>query len=312
MDIHPISWEEIPILLRILRSVPPHGHRDWSVNDETELRSTLDNHRLSPDLGRWSIAFVDGDEAGYSLTEPELNIGRVIVGVATIAENESLHAQLLEDGVRRARSIAGAKQIEVHIAVRDNELDHAHDAVVNMGFHRIRSVLKMRTAIECLTYEPQICPELNEDFAIEPLDLSNPYQMSDLISLHNACFRDSWGFSPNSVDEISSRVSADAERCGCDPILIVTARDTNEMVAYIWTSYQDSDGRIEMVGVHPSKRGGGLGRKVFDVGAAHLIDMGAQTLSLDVDSVNASARHIYESAGFQTYSEVAYYSLAIN
>ena len=312
MYIRSISWEEIPILLRILQSAPPHGHREWNFNCESELRTTLDNDRLSPDLDRWSIAFVDGDEAGYSLTEPELNIGRVIVGVATIAGNESLYAQLLEDGLSRARNIAGANQIEAHIAVRDNEPDYVRDLVLSMGFQPIRSVLKMRIAIECLTYKPQVCSELDEDFAIESLDISDRHQISELTDLHNACFKDSWGFSPNNVDEISTRALADAERCGCDPTLIVTDRDTNEMVAYIWMNYQDLSGRIEMVGVHPSKRGSGLGRKVFDAGVAHLIDLGAQTLSLDVDSVNVSARHIYESAGFQTYSEVMYYSIAIN
>lgn len=312
MDIRSISWEDIPILLRILQSAPPHGHHEWNVNGESELRTTLDNVRLSPELDRWSILFVDGKEAGYSLTEPELNIGRVVVGVVTIAGNESLYAQLLEDGVARVRNMAGAEQIEAHIAIRDSEPDYVRDLVVSMGFQPIRSVIKMRTAVGCLTYTPQVCLEFNEDFAIESLDLSNPHQISDLTGLHNACFKDSWGFSPNSVDEISSRALADAERCGCDPILIATARDTNEMVAYIWTSYQDLDGRVEMVGVHPSKRGSGLGRKIFDAGVAHLINVGAQTLSLDVDSVNVSARHIYESAGFQTYSEVAYYSLAVN
>ena len=58
-------------------------------------------------------------------------------------------------------------------------------------------------------------------------------------------------------------------------------------------------------------RGRRLGWAIFNASVERLIDHGATTLSLDVDSENPPARRIYESAGYRTYSEVDYYGLDI-
>ena len=122
---------------------------------------------------------------------------------------------------------------------------------------------------------------------------------------------DSWGFSPNTVDEIVGRATIDAERNGFAPILILESKETGALDAYIWITLKDGDGRVEMVGVSPDLRGAGLGWTIFNAGVERLIANGASALVLDVDSENPPARRIYESVGYRTYAQVRYFGLEI-
>ncbi len=305
-----MSWEQIPNLLRILQPIAPHGHREWNFNDEIDLRNALDNDRLSPAEGRWSLAYDRQEAVGYSLTEPELNIGRILVGVGTASEDESLLPALLSNGIERATALAGSISAELHVAVRDHEPPQVTVALASNGFDPVRDVWKMIAGVEDLVYEPKSI-ETTGDFVLTCVDLSSDAEISALTELHNACFVGSWGFSPNTVDEISGRTVADAPGTGGAPILTLRDAFSGEMTAYIWVSLHKGDGRIEMVGVHPSARGKGLGRVIFDAGARRLLDLGAEALVLDVDSENPPAIRIYESIGLKTRGVVTYHGLEV-
>ena len=55
------------------------------------------------------------------LAEPELNIGRVLVGLAAIGGDEHALESLLAHGVKKAKMMADRREFEVHVAVRDSE-----------------------------------------------------------------------------------------------------------------------------------------------------------------------------------------------
>ncbi len=305
-----MSWKQIPDLLQILQTIAPHGHREWSFNDEISLRNALDNSRLSPDECRWSLAY-DGQRAiGYSLTEPELNIGRILIEAGAATDEDSTFHALLADGIARATALAGSESVEIHMAVRDHEPPHISEMLSASGFAPIRDVWKMKCGIEDLLYRPEQI-ETAGGFVLSSVDLSDNAEVSALTDLHNACFVGSWGFSANTVDEISSRTRADMSGTDDAPVLTLREANNGEMIAYIWISLHRGDGRIEMVGVHPSARGRGLGRVIFDAGAGRLLDLGAEVLSLDVDSENPPAIKIYESIGLETRSVVTYYGLKV-
>ncbi len=308
MDIRTITRNEIADLLQVIRSVGPHGHREWPTDEESDLLATLDNPRLDPDAGNWAIAYVQGIPVGYVLVEPELNIGRMLLGLAANPQHPDILKTLLNYGIENARSSTDITQFELHAAVRDSEPQHISQTLIAAKFNPLREILKMRVPGPDLKLRGATIPK---GWRLRPADMSDIAEGTAVTNLHNACFSDSWGFSPNTVDEITRRASTDAERNGFPPILVIENQVDNSFSAYIWTTLNDDDGRIEMVGVSPEMRGTGLGRTTVNAGIRHLIRNGAETLSLDVDAHNPSARHIYESAGYQTYSRVKYYSLQV-
>ena len=72
--------------------------------------------------------------------EPELNIGRVLVGLATVEEARTvLWVLLLQDGLIRAAELSDQDRFEVHVAVRDTESRSIVDALEATGFGVVRS-----------------------------------------------------------------------------------------------------------------------------------------------------------------------------
>lgn len=308
MEIRTITRADAPELLEILRAVGPHGHREWPTDDETSFTATLENPRLDPDLGGWSIAY-DGEKAvGYALAEPELNIGRVLVGLAAISGNEQALEPLLADGVEKAKVIADRREFEVHVAVRDSEPSTINGIIEAAEFDVVRTVLKMRVDVSEVELKAASVPDGS---LVRDAVMTDSEEATAITALHNACFIGSWGFSPNTVEEIVSRTAADAERNGFAPIVVMENEDDGALTAYNWITLDEGDGRVEMVGVRPTVRGAGLGWTIFNAGIRRLIANGATRLVLDVDSENPPARRIYESAGYRTYSEVRYYGLEI-
>ncbi len=308
MEIRPISRDNVAELLRILRTAGRHGHREWPLSDEATLIATLDNPRLDPDLGRWSIGHTDGERVGYSLVEPELNIDRVLVGLAAIDGHEGALESLLADGVERAKRLTDLDRFEIHVAVRDTESASVRDALGAAGFDVVRTVLKMRVDVSDVELPTASVPP---GLAVRDARMSGATEAAAVTDLHNACFQGSWGFSPNTVEEIAGRAAADTDRNGFNPIVILADASHDELSGYNWITLSDGDGRVEMVGVHPSMRGKRLGWTIFNAGVEQLIAHGANTLVLDVDSENPPARRIYESAGYRTYSEVQYFGLDV-
>ena len=308
MQIRTITRHNVPELFRILRAAGPHGHREWPLADEATLTATLDSPRLDPDLGRWSIGYENDAPIGYSLVESELNIGRVLVGLATVDGQTGALSSLLQDGVARATELSKQDRFEIHVAVRDTESKSISNALEAAGFGVVRTVLKMRVDVSDVELPESSAPS---QFIIRDADMSYAAEAAEVTDLHNACFIGSWGFSPNTVEEIADRTAADKERNGFAPIVVLADASDGKLSGYNWITLNDGDGRVEMVGVHPSMRGKRLGWTIFNAGVNRLITQGAIRLVLDVDSENPPARRIYESAGYRTYSEVRYYGLDV-
>ena len=144
MQIRTMTREDVGSLLTLLTHTGPHGHREWNLDGEEGLLSALDNPRLSIESGNWRIAYYDGDLVGYGLVETELNIGRIIVGIATVHGNELIYETLLRDAVARAKAIADRDRFEVHVAVRDTEPEMVAQSLQSADFTVVRTVLKMR------------------------------------------------------------------------------------------------------------------------------------------------------------------------
>ena len=128
-----------------------------------------------------------------------------------------------------------------------------------------------------------------------------------LTELQNSAFAQSWGFCPNSVEEISARVRLERS----DPNGIVFISDGQKPIAYNWTMSTSNEvgsvGWITMTGVHPDYRGRRLGAPVVVKGMEYLKAKGVAGIELEVDSENTPARELYLELGFRKLSEAVWY-----
>lgn len=307
-EIRKMSRLDVPALFEVISKLPPHGHRSWRVADADQLDATLSESRISPENGAWSLAFRGDEPCGYSLTEPELNIGRIVIGCAVTEGNEDFHPVMLSDAVARAEDIADDDSIQMQIAVKRLEPDYVKSNVASVGFEPVREFVKMRARSQLIASH---AADGGDGGTVLRARLEDEDEISAVTDLHNLCFEGSWGFSPNTYDEISERVNNDYDRTGVLPILTTNGGGHLDPNAYVWTTLHELDGRIEMIGVAPSKRGQGLGRQIFFAGVRHLIEHGAETISLEVDAQNTAAINLYESVGLIEYSQTVYYGKSV-
>ena len=124
-----------------------------------------------------------------------------------------------------------------------------------------------------------------------------------LTRIQNRSFKDTWGFNPNTVEEITYRT----ELPDCLPEGIFIAWDGDRPIAYCWTKMNlgsgnrkdKRSGSIHMLGVDPNYRGLGLGKQVFTAGLGYLLKQGIDIAQITVDSENEAALTLYKSAGFE-------------
>ena len=91
-----------------------------------------------------------------------------------------------------------------------------------------------------------------------------------LTELQNACFTGSWGFCPNTVEEVAAKLAFGTSfPCG-----IVFVEYGARPVAYAWTFMSGATGWIGMTGVHPDYRGRGLGKAALAAGMTYLAETG--------------------------------------
>jgi mycothiol synthase len=131
-----------------------------------------------------------------------------------------------------------------------------------------------------------------------------------LTRLQNTVFQGSWGFSPNTVEQVAWRLAIPG--FGPDNVLVLMGPDGEE-AGYNWTRSDAEDGavtgRIHMTGILPERRGLGLGRAVVAAGIRHLASQGARSVELEVDSANPAAVDLYGKLGFTAAAEQDWYEL---
>jgi mycothiol synthase len=293
------NWTDLEAFRQLLIDLGRHGHRDWASNID-DLRAELEYPRLQP---KRNIALtLDGNEVrGYAIVEPEKNIGRSVIGIGSRTFGLAARKQLLDWATDLARQEAPI----AHLSTRDSESEF-EKLVEQLGWKKVRQYLK-----------------LNLTHGIKPAAAGVPAGFSirtmlgldeipEITHIQNEAFKEHFGYSPNTEDEIKARLLA--PDTGLDHIVMI--HDSQEqLVAYCWTLIQDRDGtkvgRIGMTGVLPSARGKGLGRAIAEAGFNHLVQRNVDVMELDVDSVNTAAIRVYSSLGFTTASQVNWWELSL-
>ncbi len=135
-----------------------------------------------------------------------------------------------------------------------------------------------------------------------------------LTELQNRCFVDTWGFNPNTTEEIAYRLSMH----GRSPGDVILTYLEDKPVGYCWIiinaeeKAQREKGKalIHMLGVDPECRQQEIGKAILLNGLEDLKTKGIDIVELTVDSENPAACALYKSVGFEVYAKTEWYEKA--
>lgn len=281
------------------------NYRPEDIHSFVRLRN--ESARLSPDTGylspdviqenldrpgytpEYDLFVVDkgGELVGYLDINAEPKIGRVVLDCLIEPQHRrhGLAYRLFRQAVLRAIALG----VEVaHVNVRD-ENALARVVLEKAGFHIIRR------SIELVVDLVRLPEPTRSALPIRPLGTD---EVDILTDIQNRSFTGTWGFSPNTTEEIGYATHNGSAAEG-----VRIAMDGERPVAYCWVAIQENGrgkswGRIGMLGVDPDYRGKGLGRELLLAGLSYLKGKGFRIAQITVDSENTVACALYHSVGF--------------
>jgi len=248
------------------------------------------------------IAERSGEISGYAEVRPELNIGRVILRwlVHPRYRRGKFIAGFVERAASRSRELG---IITLHVNLSRDSVT-ARRLLTRMGFIVVRRFLELK-----LNLTEMVFPEISQSIPrCRPLQ---PGEEERLTQLQNRSFAGSWGFNPNTLEEITHRINL--PNSSRDDISLIL--DSDKAVGYCWTRAEsgkdiapgDRIGRIYMLGVDPDYRGRGLGRQLLLAGLSSLKSRRFRVAVLTVDGENKAARVLYTSVGFEPLKSSLWY-----
>jgi len=266
-----------------------------------ELINNLDRPNHFPEKNLF-VAEISGDIIGYVDVIPELGIERVVLQclVHPGHRRRGIAEKLVEQAVEWAGQ-STAKVVHANVLQDDKAGKRLFS---KMGFEFIRRYLELRIDLS----KVHLTKMTRNDYPCRPMRQG---EEEKLTRLQNRSFTDTWGFNPNTREEISYRL----HRPTASPEDITLCLDGAEPIAYCWAKLhceknQDLDrgkGRINMLGVDPHYRGTGVGKKVLLKGLSRLKSRGVRLVDLTVDGENKVARALYRSVGFKVRTSSLWY-----
>ena len=257
-----------------------------SGEDAAALARWLGQPNLDPERDCMLAFDAAGAPSGYAVLTREPAIGRGALEIQGGGTHRGGGAgdALLREAAARARA---ANLDVLHVDVP--EADEARQAAfAERGWLPVRTHLHLRR--DCAPRAGVGVP------AGAAMGQAERGDAAEVAALQNAAFAGSWGYAPNTGEEVAYRIFDLHAR----PDRVVTLRDVDseDLIAYCWSRLDGRRGVVGMVGVAPERQGQGLGRVVTGLGVNDLIDLGAETLEITVDSENPAAIRVYESLGF--------------
>lgn len=240
---------------------------------------------------------------GYLDIMAEPGIGRVVIECLVLGKHrrKGIARDLFKRAVLRARTL-GAGVAHVNVG-QGNHV--ARQVLESSGFKLVRRHHELRVHLEDVPdYEAK---------ATCPIRLLHTGEEGMLADIQNRAFTGSWGFSPNTVEDIAYAL---APGDSADAVLLALGDDG--VTGYVWTSRELHDGpsewrgRIGMIGVDPRYRGSGIGRDLLLSALALFRSRGLRFAQLTVDSENSAAIALYRSLGFKTVNTSLWYEKSLN
>ena len=252
------------------------------------------------------IAEIAGKIIGYIDVMPELNIRRAVLSCLVHPEHKK--SDLPKSLIGRA--LNHAKELKLNVAHVNipQETGWAKRFFSKMGFSIVRRFLELRLDL-CKAHLPNLS---KNTFPLRPLRKG---EEEKLTQIQNRSFINTWGFSPNTSEDIIYRISL--PHCSLEDIIL--AFEVDQPIGYCWTKINlgedkvdnGGEGRIYMLGVDPDYRGKGVGMQVLVAGLSRLKGKGIRIVQLTVDSENKAALALYRSIGFEVWKSSLWYEKAL-
>ena len=233
-----------------------------------------------------------GQIRGMALVYGEVLIGRSVLEVMTSPDLAGSPEEV--ELVRRAVARAQAQGMGVaHVCVPPGS--ERGTVLEQLGFSRVRTYLDMLWTQEAL---PE--PDLPQGYSVRSFGNGDTPL---LTRLQNDVFTGSWGFCPNTEEQIEYRTHMpNTSKAG-----ILFLFDGENPAGYCWTVMVPAEsgvrGVIGMIGVVPQYRGKGMSRHILLAGMQHLRSAGLAEIGLEVDGDNDPAVRLYISTGFEKTGE---------
>ena len=297
--IRSFTWADLGALASLLQLLEQADHEPTADVAE-QTRRQYRQPGLHPE--RDCFLAWDGQEVvGYLFMGAEEPIGRGVIagGVHPSHRRRGIGRKLLDTVVSHARQLRyGVLHVEIATGA-----EAAEGLLRSAGFSRVRTFSHMHRRLGRLSKV-----EVPEGCAVR---LMRPDEVEAVTLLQNEAFNGSWGFCPNTVEEVRYRVFELPMGQSDDVVLL--ERD-GALAGYCWT-HQDAPGRagvIHMMGVQPELRGQSLGLIVTGAGVDHLLLAGAFPVELTVDRQNTPARRLYRRLGFRFQRASLWYELRLD
>jgi mycothiol synthase len=265
------------------------------------LKEDLERPNFNPQTDLW-VADLNGKLIGSLSISREPAIGRAVLDgcVHPLQRRGKIATELFSAALQRIRA-AGIPAAHVSIPETNAPARHLLD---HLGFSLIRYFVEMQLAIDSARM-PAIRKNTTASCSLAPAEARL------LTEIQNRCFADSWGFNPNTEEEIAYRLKMQS-RSPQDVILTYLG---DQPIGYCWTiintdknaNRKESNGLIHMLGVDPDYRQQDIGKAVLRNGLEGLKARGIDIVRLTVDNENTVALSLYESVGFDIYAKTAWY-----
>ncbi len=277
----------------------PSGH----YTSPQALNERLSRPHYSPEHDLFVVERA-GAVIGYMDLTPEPSIRRVILTcfIHPSYRRQGLASKLLGHAVHRCQEL-GTKV--VHVNIRQDNIA-AKSTLSKFGFKLVRRFLHLRLDISKVRWQ-----DMNQ--ATLQYRYFRCGEDERLTQIQNRCFARTWGYNPNTVQEITYLTNL----TNFSPQDIVLASDGDKSAGYCWTrtTYKgESDervGQIFMLGVDPCYRGRGIGKRVLLAGLSYMKRKGIQLAELTVDNRNKVACSLYRTIGFEVQSSSLWYEKRI-
>ncbi len=299
MPIVPFTGAHLPALLDFIQSRSQWGSQGQSLGRKI-LQETFEQPWLDLDANCWLIED-NGAIKGHCLVhrEPPINRAVLQLEVDPSLAGGDLERELLDTAVRHSR-MWGAKVAHLCLPSGSDK----RSGLEQFGFSMVRSYTNM-------VWKGDRLPSwsIADGYYVRAF---TPGDAHLLTQVQNAAFSGSWGFCPNTADQIEHRAGMSNTRHA--GILFLTHGE--KPAGYCWTCLFPVPGGLKgvigMIGVTPEFRGRGLSKSVLMAGMEYLQSENVAEIGLEVDSNNTPAIRLYTSVGFEEVSELNWFELELS
>jgi ribosomal protein S18 acetylase RimI-like enzyme len=240
--------------------------------------------------------------AGFLECIPEDMISRVIL-------NGFVHEDFRREGIagalldRAVQLFALSGRNAFHVLLDEREMTGAA-FLMKKRFRRARIYLDMDLNLKEFGGQNSS----SHEFELKTLRKGGESLLSEV---QNRVFENTWGFCPNTKDDI--RFYLDWTGSRIEHVLVHMKND--EVAGYLWPHPVEGISarrvRLHMLGIHPRHRGRGLGRSLLFSALTRLREEGWEEVELTVDSENTAARRLYLSLGFRLRNRMIWFEKRI-